>query len=66
MAVGRIALDPLSTWRTPMAANHIGGHARLVDEDQSAPGEQGLARTPMLACFYDIRPKLLGSVNAFF
>jgi hypothetical protein len=48
------------------ATHHVGGHARLVEEDQAPEGDHRLHDPPDRPRIYDVRPQLLASVNAFF
>lgn len=61
-----IAPDPLSPWAAPIAPDHVGGDAGLVEEDQALGTERRLHRPPCLAPRDDVRPELLGGVDAFF
>jgi hypothetical protein len=62
----RIASDPLTSRSARITADHVGRHARLVEKDQAAGRQKRLSDAPLGACFDDVRPQLLGRVNAFF
>ena len=66
MSCGRIALHPLAARTTAIEPHHVGGGAGFVDEDQPMRRELSLALAPAVAESGDLRPKLLGGVNAFF
>jgi hypothetical protein len=49
-----------------MGAGHVGLGPGLVDEDQACRIDAALMAAPALALGGDVRPMLLGGVQAFF
>ena len=66
MSCWRIALDAPAARATAIEPHHVGSSAGFVDEDQPMRSELALALAPALAESGDVRPELLGGVNAFF
>ena len=62
----RLSDEPFAASAMPMGARHVGLDPGLVDEDQASWIEFALMRLPAYAPPGDVRPVLLGCVQAFF
>jgi len=58
--------QPLALRGAAPQAGHVGGNARLIDEDQPFGVEIELALEPRLALLEDVRPVLLGCMGGLF
>jgi hypothetical protein len=66
VAVREAHAQPLAPRAAAMAAGHVGGGPRLVDEHEALGVEIELAVEPALALLQDIGPVLLDRVPGFF
>jgi hypothetical protein len=66
MAVRNRGKTALSFWRPPVEARHLGGGARLVDEDQPRRIEIALPLEPRLAGSLHVAAVLLSGMRRFF
>ena len=66
MAVRNRGKTALSFWSPPVEARHLGGGARLVDEDQPRRIKIELPRRPRLAGCLHVAALLLGGMRHLF
>ncbi len=66
MPVWDLGDEPLTARSPATKPSHVGTGAGFVDEDQAVKLQFGLARGPGGTRLRDVRPILLGRVNAFF
>lgn len=66
VAIRRKALDPLSAGPAAMAANHVGGGACLINEDQAAARKAVLDAPPLRPLAGNVRALLLSREQTFF
>src|SRR3972149_9482707 len=52
--------EALTAWAAAIAARHVGGRTRFVQQDQAFRAQVSLSGTPLLARLGDIRSILLG------
>jgi hypothetical protein len=66
MAVREAHPQPLTLPAAAMAAGHVGGSPRLVDEDKALRGEIDLALEPFPPLFQDVGPVLLDCMASLY
>ncbi len=66
MAIRHSGDQSLASRRPAAAARHVGADPGFIDEDEALRVQQRLAFAPENARGGDVRPLLLGGVQAFF